>query len=82
MGSRSYANVQHFKRFILNVESEDEPHNRSPQKVGVFQLLPDALSKFNEDCVNTISEVNDLDKTEIYVMWTAPPQGSGCLTFR
>lgn len=82
MGSRSYENVQYFQRFILNVESDNNPNNRSPLKVGVFQLLPDALTKFNEDCVNTISEVNDLDKTEVYVMWTAPPVGSGCVTFR
>lgn len=82
MGARSYANIQYFKRFILNVESSNNRNDRSPQNAGVFQLLPDGLARFNEECVNTVSEVNDLDKTEVYVMWTAPPAGSGCVIFR
>lgn len=82
MGSRTYDKVQHFRRFTVNVESADDPQNLSPQNVGSFQLFGDSLSKFNEDCVNTISETNDLPKTEIFFMWTAPPPGSGCVVFR
>lgn len=82
MGSRSYGNLQQFKRFIINVESANEPGNFSPQKAGSFQLFGDSLSKFNEDCINTVSESNDLPKTEIFLMWTAPPAGAGCVTFR
>ncbi|XP_018331208.1 spondin-1 [Agrilus planipennis] len=82
MGSRAFNNVQHFKRFIINVESVDQPGNISPQKVGSFQLFGDNLSKFNEDCVNTVSETNSLPKTEVFVLWTAPPTGSGCVVFR
>lgn len=82
MGSRSFDKLQHFKRFTINVESADDPGNISPQKVGSFQLFADSLTKFNEDCVNTLSESNDLNKTEVFFMWTAPPPGSGCVTFR
>ncbi|XP_022913341.1 spondin-1 [Onthophagus taurus] len=82
MGSRTFENVQHFKRFTINVESSQEPGNLSPQKVGTFQLFGDSLSKFNEDCVNTISETSVLPKTEVFFMWKAPPPGSGCVTFR
>lgn len=82
MGSRTYGNLQQFKRFTINVESTDEPGNFSPQKAGSFQLFGDSLSKFNEDCINTVSESNDLPKTEIFLMWTAPPAGAGCVTFR
>lgn len=82
MGSRSYNKVQHFKRFTINVESADQPGNLSPQKVGSFQLFGDSLSKFNEECVNTISETNDLPKTEVFFMWVAPPPGSGCVNFK
>ncbi len=54
----------------------------SPKKVGRFQLFSDALSKFNEDCVNTVSEADDFPKTEIQVMWVAPAAGSGCVAMR
>lgn len=80
MGSRTFDKLQHFKRFTINVESADG--NRAPDRVGSFQLFGDSLSKFNEDCINTLSETNDLPKTEVFFMWTAPPPGSGCVTFR
>ncbi|KAK4887775.1 hypothetical protein RN001_004046 [Aquatica leii] len=82
LGSRTFNKIQHFRRFTLNIESNNEPGNISPQKVGTFQLFGDNLSKFNEDCVNTLSETNNLPKTEISFLWTAPPAGSGCVTFR
>ena len=80
LGSRTYEKVQHFKRFLLSVQSNED--RNSPRKAGSFQLFKDSLAKFNENCINTISEENDLQKTEVYVMWTAPPAGSGCVTFR
>lgn len=73
---------QHFRRFVINAESADDPGNFSPQRVGTFQLFGDSLSKFNEDCVNTVSDTNDVRKTEVFLMWTAPPAGSGCVIFR
>lgn len=30
--------------------------------------------------MNTVSEADDLPKTEVQVMWVAPPTGSGCVT--
>ncbi|XP_975464.3 spondin-1 [Tribolium castaneum] len=74
--------LQHFKRFTINVEAASEPGNLSPQRVGSFQLFSDSISKFNEECVNTISESNDSPKTEAFFMWAAPPPGSGCVTFK
>lgn len=82
MGSRTFDKIQHFSRFTLNIESMNEVGNISPQKVGMFQIFDDNLSKFNEDCVNTISETSTLPKTEVAFLWTAPPAGSGCVTFR
>ncbi|KAB0799833.1 hypothetical protein PPYR_07713 [Photinus pyralis] len=82
LGSRTFNKVQHFRRFTLNIESKNDPGNIAPQKVGTFQLFGDNLSKFNEDCVNTLSETSNLPKTEISFIWTAPPAGSGCVTFR
>ncbi|KAJ8913028.1 hypothetical protein NQ315_002043 [Exocentrus adspersus] len=82
MGQRSFNKVQHFTRFTISVESVTDKENISPQSVGGFQLYGDNISKFKEECVNTISEVNALPKTEIFFMWSAPPPGSGCVTFR
>lgn len=80
MGSRTFDRLQHFKRFIINIEGKDGYNG--PDRVGTFQLFGDSLAKFNEDCTNTLTETNDLSKTEVFVMWTAPPPGSGCVTFR
>lgn len=83
MGSRSLnSRVQHFTRFTISVESAKDKQNISPQNVGGFQLYGDNLSKFNDECINTISETNSFPKTEVFFMWSAPPPGSGCVTFR
>lgn len=82
MGTKDSGQVQRFRRFIINAEAADDPGNFSPQKVGTFQLFGDSLAKFNEDCVNTVSDTNDALKTDVFVMWTAPPAGSGCVIFR
>lgn len=82
MGTRPYGSVQKFQRFIINVQSTENPDDLSPQKVGSFQLHGDNLTQFNEECVNTISEVNSYPKSEVYFMWLAPPPGSGCVTFK
>ncbi|XP_046594734.1 spondin-1 [Neodiprion lecontei] len=79
-GSRTHAKFQQFTRFTLSVESlylRDSPISR----VGFFQLFPDSLTTFNEDCVNTISEATDYPKSEVQVMWRAPASGSGCVVF-
>ncbi|KAJ8982697.1 hypothetical protein NQ317_004504 [Molorchus minor] len=73
--------MQNNYEFTISVESTEDKGNLSPQKVGSFQLYGDNLSKFNEECVNTISEANSLPKTEVFFMWSAPPPGSGCVTF-
>ncbi|XP_066583949.1 spondin-1 [Prorops nasuta] len=72
--------LKQFKRFTLSINSESAEHNQSGQ-VGYFQLVPDNLSTFNENCINTISEVNDFSKSKIQVIWRAPTTGSGCVIF-
>ncbi|XP_015593470.1 spondin-1 [Cephus cinctus] len=79
-GARTHARLQQFTRFTLSVDSQHAPRN-SNVRVGYFQLFPDALTAFNEDCINTISEMTDYPKSEVQVMWRAPPTGSGCVVF-
>lgn len=88
VGSRTHGRLQQFTRFMLGVEPLNPHHgvvpgsDASPQRVGSFQLFGDSLTTFNEQCINTISEADDLPKTEIQVMWISPPKGSGCIIFR
>lgn len=86
LGSRTHINLQQFTHFTLNAQSASSidrstatMSRASPKRVGRFQLFSDALTKFNEHCVNTVSEADDLAKSEIQVMWVAPPTGSGCV---
>lgn len=86
MGARTHNNLQQFTHFILSAQSssgsiarESQFYVASPKRVGRFQLFSDALTKFHENCVNTVSEADDLPKSEIQVMWVAPVTGSGCV---
>ncbi|XP_017766480.1 PREDICTED: spondin-1 [Eufriesea mexicana] len=79
-GSRTHERLQQFTRFTLSVQSQHAPNNPAA-RVGYFQLFPDSLTTFNEDCVNTITEASDYPKSEVQAMWRAPTSGSGCVVF-
>ncbi|XP_037949108.1 spondin-1 [Teleopsis dalmanni] len=83
LGSRTHAKIQHFSHFTITAEAHTgarRPQPANPQRVGRFQLFSDSLTKFHDRCVNTVSEADDLPKTEIQVMWVAPAAGSGCVS--
>lgn len=71
VGSRNYLQVQHFTHFMITAEAINIETNRTsvagPKRVGRFQLFGDSLTKFYENCVNTVSEADDLSKTEVQV---------------
>ncbi|XP_057657573.1 spondin-1 [Diorhabda carinulata] len=73
--------LRKFTRFTVNVESTNN-NTDAPQNVGSFQLYGDEVATFNEECINTISEATTSPKSEVIFMWSAPPPGSGCVTFR
>lgn len=70
-----------FIGFVLTAEPEEDGLSRS-RPVGRFTLYPDALAKFDERCANTVTHANLLPSAEVYINWTAPPEGSGCVIFR
>ncbi|XP_074100886.1 extracellular matrix protein f-spondin [Cotesia typhae] len=74
------ANIPSFSRFRLIVDSQHSP-NSPVSKVGSFQLYPDGLTSFDEDCINTVIESVDYPKSEVQVMWRSPAVGSGCVIF-
>ena len=71
VGSRNFLQLQHFTHFMITAEAINVETNRTtvagPKRVGRFQLFNDALTKFYENCVNTVSEADDLSKTEVQV---------------
>ncbi|XP_055383628.1 spondin-1 [Condylostylus longicornis] len=84
LGSRTHNKLQQFTHFTLTAEASNGNGKRGspagPRRVGRFQLYADSLTKFSEKCINTITEADDLPKTEIQVMWVAPAAGSGCVS--
>ncbi|KAE8749985.1 hypothetical protein FOCC_FOCC003109, partial [Frankliniella occidentalis] len=81
-GRRGANDAPHkFIGFVLTVEGEDDGLGRK-REVGRFTLYPDALAKFDERCGNTVTHANLLPTAEVYINWTAPPEGSGCVLFR
>ncbi|EDW79724.2 uncharacterized protein Dwil_GK17866 [Drosophila willistoni] len=83
LGHRTHDKIQHFTHFTISAEAHTgarRPQAANPRRVGRFQLFSDSLTKFNDRCVNTVSEADDLPKTEVQVMWVAPEAGSGCVS--
>lgn len=54
----------------------------STRNVGVFSLFGDTSTKFSDRCPNAIVQTSSIPKSDIQVLWTAPPKGSGCVVFR
>jgi len=54
----------------------------STRNVGVFSLFGDTSTKFSDRCPNAIEQTSSIHKSDIQVLWTAPPRGSGCVVFR
>lgn len=71
VGSRNYLQLQQFSHFMITAEAFNSQTNRStiagPKRVGRFQLFGDSLTKFYENCVNTVTEADDFPKTEVQV---------------
>ena len=71
VGSRDYLQLQQFTHFMITADAINIETNRTtvagPKRVGRFQLFGDALTKFYESCVNTVSEADDFPKTEVQV---------------
>ncbi|XP_042863867.1 spondin-1-like isoform X1 [Penaeus japonicus] len=82
-GWRTQYSVQKFIGFMLVVEPSHSPVDIfGPQSVGTFQLYGDALTMHSDDCPNAVTQTSSILKSEIQVLWTAPPADSGCVTFR
>lgn len=54
----------------------------STRNVGAFSLFGDTSTKFSDRCPNAIVQTSYIPKSDIQVLWTAPPKGSGCVVFR
>lgn len=66
-----------FTEFNLVVESQGSGFDP-----GKFELRDMAQTKFSENCRNMIKQTTKSYKERVTVQWTAPPSGSGCVTFR
>ncbi|XP_052903507.1 spondin-1 [Anopheles moucheti] len=82
VGSRTHAKLQQFTHFTLVAHARNggKTYIAGPRRVGRFQLFSDALTKFHDECVNTVTQADDFPKTEVQVMWVAPAAGSGCVS--
>ncbi|XP_047736020.1 spondin-1 [Hyalella azteca] len=83
-GWRTHYSVQKFTGFMLVVDSVSSayPSIYGPQSVGTFQLYGDVLTMHSDDCPNAVVHTSSSPKSEVQVLWTAPPAGSGCVRFR
>lgn len=65
---------------MLQVEKDDGGRSDA---IGKFQLKDDnTLATFSERCPDMITHTSAILKTDVQVLWTAPPAGSGCVVFR
>jgi len=52
------------------------------RNVGDFSLFDDTVTKVSDRCPNAIVQTSSVPKSDIQVLWKAPPKGSGCVVFR
>uniref|UniRef100_A0A6B2EI24 Spondin-1 n=1 Tax=Phlebotomus kandelakii TaxID=1109342 RepID=A0A6B2EI24_9DIPT len=84
-GIRSMQVTHKFSGFMLAVEKEIYDPAKDIGGIGsagLFQLQGDTLAKFSDKCPNIVTHTSSLPKSDIQVVWTAPPPGSGCVVFR
>ena len=97
-GERILQTPQKFTGFMLVVEPSNDflpswvdgtqrgmmvpVSDYSTRNVGVFSLFGDTSTKFSDRCPNAIVQTSSIPKSDIQVLWTAPPRGSGCVVFR
>ncbi|EFN80621.1 Spondin-1 [Harpegnathos saltator] len=68
-----------FTRFLISAEAENA---NDTADVGVFDLQDDTMTKFADNCANAVVETSKVLKEEVTVIWTSPPEGSGCILLR
>ena len=85
-GDQTQFTEKQFTEFLLVVETSprqlEDTGPLSMRRTGSFQLLGDVLTRFSDHCTNTVTQTSAVAKAEIQVLWTAPPAGSGCVTFK
>jgi len=60
------------------------PYNSSNENVtvGKFHLVDGGRLAFHVACSHIVTTVDSLPKAKVYVMWTSPVLGTGCVEFR
>lgn len=77
-GPRGSTIMARFIGFSLTVDTT----SRTGAAAGNLHLFGDSLTKYSDDCPNTITHTSLVMKTEVQAMWSAPPPGTGCVIFR
>ncbi|XP_020284534.1 spondin-1 isoform X2 [Pseudomyrmex gracilis] len=68
-----------FRRFLISAEAENMNETAD---IGVFDLEDDTMTKFADNCPNTIVETSKIDKEEVSIIWKSPVEASGCVLLR
>ncbi|CAB0038733.1 unnamed protein product [Trichogramma brassicae] len=66
-----------FTRFFLTVENEDKI-----LPAGTLELYDEQVSRFSQDCPDSIIQVSQVAKDNVSAYWTSPVEGNGCVIFR
>ena len=68
-----------FTKFLISAEVRN---TNDTINVGSFDLQDDTMTKFADNCANTVVETSQVQKEKISVFWTSPTEGSGCILLR
>lgn len=71
-----------FIGFNLAIENEDSKYTSDSSKLGHWEIVDPAETRYSDKCANLMTHTNTLPKSRIQVVWTAPPPGAGCVLFR
>ncbi|XP_018059151.1 PREDICTED: spondin-1 isoform X1 [Atta colombica] len=68
-----------FTKFLISAEVKN---TNDTINIGSFDLQDDTMTKFADNCANTVVETSQVQKEKISVFWTSPTEGSGCILLR
>lgn len=64
--------------------AEPESFLEGSQDIATGDLSPvdHSIARFTPECPNAIIQTNNLAKSNVEVLWTAPPSGNGCIAIK
>jgi hypothetical protein len=74
--------VNYFTEFMLVVEPENPTDVLKYVSTGELSSIDPTITTFTPKCPNAVIQTNTLAKSNVSMLWRAPPSGNGCVAIK